>query len=129
WHAPCSGPRHHAGSTHVRKTNAFWLIAALAAVLVAARAAMPWAVERYVDRQLAEIGDYSGRVADVDLALLRGAYTLEGLTIVKIGSTAETPFLALPQMDISLEWRALLDGELVGELVMRSPRLNLIQGE
>lgn len=113
----------------MRKTNAFWLVAAIVAVGVGVRAAMPWAVERYVDRQLAAIGEYSGRVADVDLALLRGAYTVDGLTLVKTGSTAETPFLELPLMEISLEWRALLDGELVGELVMRSPRLNLIQGE
>jgi hypothetical protein len=90
---------------------------------------MPWFVERYVNRQLADIGDYSGTVEDVDLALLRGAYTLHNLTIVKVASTAETPFLELPMMDISLEWRALFDGELVGELVMRGPLVNLVQGE
>lgn len=95
---------------------------------VAIRASMPWFVERYVNRQLAEIDEYSGRVEDVDLALVRGAYTVHDVTIVKIGSDAE-PFLALPLMDVSLEWRALLDGELVGELVMRNPVLNLIQGE
>ncbi|HEX6994359.1 MAG TPA: DUF748 domain-containing protein [Gammaproteobacteria bacterium] len=112
----------------MRKKSAAALGAGIVLSAVAIRAAMPWFVERYVNRQLAQIGEYSGRVVDVDLALVRGAYTVHDLTIVKVGSAAE-PFLELPLMDVSLEWRALLHGELVGELVMRNPVLNLIQGE
>lgn len=112
----------------VQKKTAAAIGAGIVLSALGVRAAMPWFVERYVNRQLAEIGEYSGRVVDVDLALVRGAYTVHDLTIVKVGSGAE-PFLELPLMDISLEWRALLDGELVGELVMRNPVLNLIQGE
>jgi Domain of Unknown Function (DUF748) len=117
------------GYTGVRKRTGAAVIAGILLAAVAIRATMPVLVERYVNRQLADIGEYSGNVENVDLALVRGAYTVHDLTIVKVASTAETPFLELPAMDISLEWRALLDGELVGELVMRGPLLNLIQGE
>jgi len=120
---------HSTWRAAVRKRTAVVLGAGLVLVAIGVRASMPWLVERYVNRELAEIGEYSGRVQDVDLAVVRGAYTVHDTTIVKVGSPAETPFLVLPVMDISLEWRALLDGELVGELVMRDPVLNLIQGE
>lgn len=113
----------------MRKKTAAASVALVLLGAVAIRAVMPAIAERYVNRQLVEIGDYTGRVSDVDLALLRGAYTVRNLTIVKADSPAETPFLTLPVMDVSLEWRALLDGELVGELVMRGPQVNLIQGE
>jgi hypothetical protein len=104
----------------------------IAAVLVAAvillRALMPWAVAHYVNAQLAQIGEYRGHVASVDLALVRGAYELHNLEVVKQGSKAE-PFLTLPHVDISLEWSAILDGELVGEIQLQNPVMNMIQGE
>lgn len=112
-----------------RPTVILLSVAAAAAILAGLRAGLPWAVERYANRQLATMGEYTGRVTNVDLSILRGAYTLHGITIVKVGSKAESPFLDLEQMDISLQWRALLDRELVGELVMQRPILNLVQGE
>src|SRR5690606_27155577 len=116
------------GYAGVHKRTAAGGIAGIVLAAVAIRAAMPWFVERYVNRQLADIGDYSGHVEDVDLALLRGAYTLHDLILVKVASTADAPFLELPVMDISLEWRALLDGELVGVLVVRGPLVDWVQG-
>lgn len=110
------------------KRGAFVTLGAVLLAVIAARAAMPWVVERYINDELADMGEYRGRVVDVDLALFRGAYTVHDLTIVKVDSPAETPFLELPMMDISLEWRALFDGELVGELEMHEPLVNLIQG-
>ena len=105
----------------------------IAAVLIAAgvllRAMMPWAVGRYVNKQLADMGDYRGHVSDVDIALVRGAYTLRDATVIKREAQTEQPFLVLPRMDISLEWSALFDGELVGEIQMQNPVVNLIQGE
>jgi hypothetical protein len=109
-----------------------WLFVSLAVIAVAAivfRLTLPWFVESYVNRELARMGDYSGRVAEVSLALLRGAYTVHGLRIVKTGSQSDVPFLDLERMDVSLQWNALLNAELVGELVAQRPVLNLIQGE
>lgn len=113
----------------MRKRAAAAVIGGLAGLALAARAAMPWAVERYLNGELADIGGYSGQVSGVDLALIRGAYTVHDLTIVKNGSPAEAPFLTTPEMHISVEWRALVDGELVGELTLIEPLVNLIQGE
>lgn len=101
----------------------------IAAALVILRAVMPLAVARYVNERITNMGAYRGHVANVDLALIRGAYELHGVTVVKRGGRSEQPFLALPHMDLSLEWSALFDGELVGEIQMHNPVLNMVQGE
>lgn len=98
-------------------------------VTIVLRALLPLAVVRYVNDQLANMGDYRGHVADVDLALIRGAYELHDVTVVKQGSSAGQPFLAMPHMDISIKWSELFDGQLVGEIQMRNPVLNMVQGE
>jgi uncharacterized protein DUF748 len=106
------------------------VLAIVAVVAVAARLAAPVVVERYVNRQLADMGDYRGRVADVDLNLIRGGYVLRNLEIVKLDSPPGTPpFATMRAMDLSLQWRALFKGSAVGEVVMHSPQVNLVQSE
>lgn len=105
------------------------LAAAATAVLVGLRAAAPWLVESYLNDELAELGEYTGSVEDVDLALLRGGYTLHNLRLIKANGGASTPFAEVPTTDLSLQWRALFDGRVVGEILMQSPRLNFLHSE
>lgn len=104
------------------------IAAVIVAVGVLVRAMMPWALAHYVNERLADMGDYRGHVTEVDIALVRGAYTLRDATVIKRGVRAD-PFLVLPQMDISVEWSALFDGELAGEIQLQKPVANLVQGE
>ena len=115
-----------------RRSQLAIVVALLAVALIAARVAAPGVVERYVNRELAEMGEYRGSVTDVDLFLWRGGYALRNLQVVKVAASDEvrdTPFIAMPQMDLTIEWRALFHGEAVGEAVMFSPVLNLVQAE
>jgi hypothetical protein len=104
------------------------VIGVLVVIGVAARLAAPTLVERYVNRSLADMGEYRGTVGGVDLHLLTGGYVLRDLTIVKVDSQSETPFAAMPAMDLTLQWHALFRGQAVGEVVMRDPVLNFVQG-
>ena len=104
------------------------VIGVLVVVGVAARLAAPTLVERYVNRQLADMGEYRGTISGVDLHLLAGGYVLRDLTIVEVDSTNETPFVTMPAMDVTLQWRALFRGQAVGDVVMHEPVLNLVQG-
>jgi uncharacterized protein DUF748 len=104
------------------------VIGVLVVIGVAARLAAPTLVERYVNRQLADMGEYRGTVSGVELRLLAGGYVLRDLTIVETDSTNETPFVAMPAMDLTLQWRALFRGRAVGEAVMHDPVVNFIQG-
>ncbi len=97
-------------------------------VLAAARLAAPTVVEHYVNRQLADMGEYRGSISGVELSLLRGGYVLRDLTILKIDSRTETPFVTMPAMDLALQWRALLRGQAVGEVVMHDAVVNFVQG-
>jgi hypothetical protein len=101
-------------------------------LLLAARAVAPVVVKRYVNDSLASMGEYRGEVAGVDLFLWRGGYALRDVTVVKVaaqGQGRDTPFVTMPRMDLTLQWRALFHGEAVGEVVMFSPVLNLVQSE
>jgi len=113
----------------MRKRRIIIPVLVIGVALITARAVMPSMVRSYVNSRLADMGEYSGHVADVDLALWRGAYTLKALVIDKVGGATETSFLELPSMDISLDWGALFSGELVGQIEAYGPRLNLIQAE
>ena len=104
------------------------VIGVLVVVGVAARLAAPTLLERYVNRQLADMGDYRGTISGVELHVLAGGYVLRDLTIIEADSAGQTPFVTMPSMDLKLQWRALLRGQAVGEVVMRDPVLNLVQG-
>ena len=105
------------------------VIGVLVIIGVAARLAAPTLVERYVNRSLAEMGEYRGTVRGVDLHVLAGGYVLRDLTIVKVDGKSETPFAAMPAMDLTLQWNALFHGQAVGEVVMHDPMLNFVQGQ
>ncbi|WP_157069615.1 DUF748 domain-containing protein [Sandaracinus amylolyticus] len=102
------------------------VILALIVLLIAARIALPYVVEHVLNERLARLEGYYGHIDDVDMALWRGAYRIEGLRIVKTGGEQPEPFFTTPEIDISVEWEALLDGKVVAEIVVVRPVLNFI---
>jgi len=100
------------------------VIIALAAILVVARLLLPYVVVRYVNKVLADMGSYTGRIDDVDIHLLRGAYQIRELNIRKINGKVQEPFLHIPATDLSVEWASLFKGALVGEVEVYEPELN-----
>lgn len=98
--------------------------------IVVLRLLLPIPVAAFVNAELEDMGDYSGRIAEVDLALFRGAYTLIDLVVEKKDAAEDVePFLAVDATDLSLQWTALISGELVGEMKATRPVANFIQGE
>ncbi len=107
------------------------LIAVLAVVLllVAARVALPFFVQDFVNRKLQALEAYDGHVGDIDVALWRGAYSIDGIEIVKTGARQPVPFFRAQQVDFSIEWRSLFEGSIVSEAVFYAPELNLVQSK
>ena len=106
------------------------IIGIVAVVAGAARLAAPAIVVRYANRELADIGEYRGSITDVQLDFIRGRYVIRNLEIVKRDSTPETPpFATIPSIDLSVVWRALFKGQRVGDVVMHSPQINLVQSQ
>ena len=67
------------------------VVVAIGVLMLAARALLPLWVRAHVNGVLARAEGYTGRVADVDLALYRGAYRIEGLEIHKDGGRSPSP--------------------------------------
>jgi hypothetical protein len=67
-----------------------------------------------VNRVLSEIPGYHGWVDDIDIALYRGAYVINGLHLYKNGN--KQPMLDFPKTDISIEWKSLFKGRIVSEI-------------
>ena len=100
----------------------------LAVLLIAGRAALPYVVLWYVNKTLDEVPGYHGVVRDVDLALWRGAYAIDGLDVKRTGGEIPVPFFSCPRTEFSVSWGAIWNGALVGEIDFRRPVLNLVAG-
>ncbi|HEX6222795.1 MAG TPA: DUF748 domain-containing protein [Chryseolinea sp.] len=107
-----------------------WIIlGSILLLLVVARLMMPFFVTRYVNRVLADIDGYEGSISDVDIHLIRGAYSIHDLKLLKVNGRESVPFIDIPTIDLSVEWSALFKGSLVGEVFFEKPQLNFIGGD
>ena len=107
-----------------------WLKALLvvAVLLVAARAALPRVVEYFVNERLQSMEAYTGAVEDIDVAVVRGAYRIEGLRLDKRGGAVSEPLLIVKSIDLGLEWSALVHGEVVGDVHVLEPVIAFVDG-
>ncbi len=110
----------------VRKHRVWRVVLVVFVLLVAFRLTLPYIVTRYVNNVLNELEGYRGSVSDVHIHLYRGAYEIDSIRIFKIDGDKQIPFVDIPVTDLSVEWNAILDGELVGEITFRKPILNFI---
>ena len=105
------------------------IILIIVAVLVLARTALPYVLLHFGNKRLASMPGYTGHINDLDLALIRGAYQLEGFYLdIQDSITMErTPFLKAGLIDLSVEWRALFEGSIVGELEIDSAEVIFVR--
>jgi hypothetical protein len=108
-----------------------WVFGGVAALLLAVRAALPYAIE-YAAPIAAERFGFAAALENVDLGLLRGHVALEGVRVAPLASTssgAEAPdLLRLGRLFVDLEWSGLLGGEIeIADLVLDRPELALVR--
>ncbi|GAB2791326.1 DUF748 domain-containing protein [Halomonas shantousis] len=104
-------------------------IVAVAVALVILRAMLPDLVRDYLNGQLADMGDYRGHVEDVDIHLWRGAYSIDGLNIVKTSGEVPVPFFRVDTIDLSVSWEDLWQGAIVARADLFQPELNYVDAE
>jgi hypothetical protein len=106
-----------------RRRKALWITLIVIAVLVAIRLALPYVVLHYANKSLATMKGYRGHIRDIDIALIRGAYKIDSVYLNKVDSVTqkETPFFAASLIDLSIEWKSLFKGSVVGEVVCEDP--------
>ncbi|HYI77346.1 MAG TPA: DUF748 domain-containing protein [Chryseolinea sp.] len=94
-------------------------------LLICIRLVLPYVLLHFANKNLASIPGYYGHIEDIDLALIRGAYRIDSIYLNKQDSISkkQTRFFSASAIDLSLEWRALFSGAIVGELIFERPNL------
>ncbi len=110
-------------------TRTVKILLSVVALLIVARLLLPYFVLKYVNKSLADMGGYTGHVADIDIQLLRGAYQIDSLVIRKVTGKIKEPFITMPKTDLSVEWKSLFKGKLVSEVEAYEPEINFAFSE
>ena len=94
-------------------------------LLVVLRILLPYILLKYCNKSLSELKGYYGHIQDIDVSLYRGAYQINDMYLNKVDASThkQTNFFKVNNIDLSVEWKALFHGRLVGELVFNSPKL------
>lgn len=108
-----------------RLTVAVAIVIILLLFILGLRLTLPQLVKNYLNQSLAQMGDYRGHINDVDIALWRGAYSLNELKIVK-KDVESVPFFESSAIDLSIKWSALLKGRVVAVVELIAPELHFV---
>ena len=106
----------------------------VAVLLVAGRLALNPFVARHTREVLESLKGYRGTFDDVSISLSHLSYTIDGLKLVQVptppGAAGKRPFFYAKRIRIGLHWRDLIHKhELVGDVELDRPKLNLIVGK
>jgi len=101
------------------------ILIGIGATLIVIRLILPHVVLHYANKALANMDGYYGHIEDVDISLFRGAYVINDIYLNKVDSASkeQTDFFKCANIDLSIEWSALFNGSIVGELAFDSPNL------
>jgi hypothetical protein len=98
----------------------------VAFLIIIIRLLLPSIVKSYVNRKFNALPGYTGHVDDIDIHLIRGAYAIDCLVLRKKTDPPKYPFLQIRRTDLSLEWKAIFKGRLVGEVEMTDPAIHIL---
>lgn len=112
-----------------RKRRIIW--GSIIVALVIFRLFLPYIVLKYVNGKLENLEEYYGHVNDIDIHLYRGAYEIKDIYLLKKvdkGAKKDTiPFFKSPSIDLSIEWKAIFHGSIVGEISVEEPIVNFVK--
>ena len=113
---------------HRRRKIVLIVLGSLVVILIGLRIALPSILLRFVNKEIQTIPGYTGHVEDIDVHLIRGAYTIRTIRLDKTGGKIPVPFFSADALDISVEWGALFHRRLVGKIIVQHPILNFAKG-
>jgi hypothetical protein len=106
------------------------IVLAVILLLIIVRIFLPSIIKTGLNWYLGnKIVSYEGHIDDFDLTLYRGAYQVQGLDLWKKGLDKKSALVHADEIDLSLAWRALLRGQLLGDLTIDGLKLNFIDSE
>lgn len=106
----------------------WYIVGTLVVLLIALRIALPYILLKFVNREIDTLEGYEGYVKDIDVSLIKGAYTLRGIRLDKDSYKIPVPFFAASDIELSIEWEPLFKGSLVGEIIVQNLEMNFVKG-
>jgi hypothetical protein len=104
------------------------VVAVLLLLVVAAQLLATPVARWYTRRELDQLQGYEATVYDVRASLIPLRYHLQGLSIVeKPVQGRQEPLLFVPNVDVQVVWRKLLRGDLVADVSLDRPKIDLKQ--
>ncbi len=100
----------------------------LAGTLLILRLLAPYVIKDAIDRRLSHIPGYAGHVGSIGLSVWRGAYRIDGMTIVKRNGHVSEPFFSAATIDFSLAWEELFRGRFVSQIYVKDGNLTFVRG-
>jgi hypothetical protein len=106
-----------------RRKKALFVLVPILILLIIFRLFLPSIILHFANKKLANIQGYYGHVKDIDVALFRGAYVVNDIYLDKVDTLKKdtVDFFSCPQIDLSVEWKALFHGKIVGEVEFIDP--------
>lgn len=95
-------------------------------ILILLRVALPYTLLHYVEYRVNQIPGYHVTIADLDVHLYRGSYTVKDIRLDKTDDKIPVPFFAADKVELGLEWRALLHGSVATQTVLENPTMNFV---
>jgi hypothetical protein len=92
-------------------------------ILIIIRLCLPYIILHFLNDKLSKLDGYYGHVDDVDLAIYRGAYVIKDIYLKKVDKDKKdtTDFFSTPVIDLSVQWHAIFEGKIVGEVEFEKP--------
>jgi hypothetical protein len=122
-----SDPLYSWGVFMTRKAGkTFYVLLIVVSILVLARLAAPYGIHRYVEHRLNQIPGYRTSVHDVDVNMLEGGYTLEGVRIEKVNGAVAEPLFEAERIESWTQWGKFDGMKPVGLMRMHRPVLTFV---
>ncbi|WP_286268624.1 DUF748 domain-containing protein [Thalassotalea hakodatensis] len=110
----------------LKKSNiAVYCLIALC-LIFALRVVAPDIIKYSINQKLANTKGIKGHIDDIDLALFRGAYQIQGLELYLQPNIKTTPTISADEIDISMLWSALFKGVVVAKVHINSTTFSFV---
>jgi len=106
---------------HYKRRILWWVLGSIVVLLVILRLAAPWLLTSYLNKELAGLADFQGHVESTSLSLYRGAFQIRHITMVSRPPISPALNVTCEDIDITLIWRRLFHGQLVGTVTLYRP--------
>lgn len=109
-------------------SNRAWIlpVAILISLFFIINQALTPFVFRYVNKQLAHLGEYEGHVSKIRIHLWAGEYVIDSLVVRKITGKIPVPFISVSTIILGVSWRNLFKGALVSDIELLNPVLHFV---